>query len=389
MKVLFIADVPPNPDSGASGTEFQTIKALRDLGLEVNTVWDNGLSHRIKHGNLHALIEQPFSYRSVMLKKLRESDYNVIHANQPHGYRAARALRQLKRKSIFIHRSHGFELRVVHDLTPWEAVYKNNDRPVVRRFFSKIMAYGLAHNSYQIVRYADGHIVSATQCATYLSDVMGVPPERIAVIPQAPPPLFFEHPSLPMTADRLKRVLYVGQFAFVKAPMILAEVFNQIAAERGDIAFTWVCAKEHHQEAAILLKNAVRSRVTFLDWMDQQSLMEIYDLHGIFLFPSFFEGFGKAFLEAMSRGLCVIAADNGGAHDVIESQVNGILTATGNVDLTVDACLKLLTDYSFANTISANAAATARQYTWERVATETVAFYQKRLEAKSRSFINS
>ena len=59
-------------------------------------------------------------------------------------------------------------------------------------------------------------------------------------------------------------------------------------------------------------------------------LVQVYDRHGVFLFPSFFEGFGKAFLEAMSRGLVVIASDVGGMHDLIRDGENGFLVAPGD-----------------------------------------------------------
>lgn len=185
-----------------------------------------------------------------------------------------------------------------------------------------------------------------------------------------------------MERERLRRILYVGQYAFFKAPMILAAVFDRLATDGEDIEFTWICSKDCHRQASELLKAGTRKKVRFLDWMPQKDLLGIYDSHGIFLFPSFFEGFGKAFLEAMSRGLCVIAADNGGAHDVIKNGENGLLVPTGNVEAMVKACLIVLGDPNFGKKLSEAAVNTAREYTWERVAKETVQFYQGRLDAK-------
>ena len=53
LKILMMADLPPNADSGAAGTEYQTMEALRRLGHEVDAVWADSLPHRIGHGNLH------------------------------------------------------------------------------------------------------------------------------------------------------------------------------------------------------------------------------------------------------------------------------------------------------------------------------------------------
>ena len=108
----------------------------------------------------------------------------------------------------------------------------------------------------------------------------------------------------------------------------------------------------------------------------------IFDRHGIFIFPSFFEGFGKAFMEAMARGLCVVAAENGGMKDVIKHRENGIKVTTGDTKLFTHACLELISSPNVAAAISQNAIATARSYSWRRVALETLSFYQSLLEMK-------
>src|SRR5262249_54180361 len=162
-----------------------------------------------------------------------------------------------------------------------------------RRILSKSLARGLAYNSKAIATYADGHIVSAKQCADFLRDRMNVPPQRIAVIPQAAPQAFIEGPAPRLTSARVKRILYAGQFAFFKAPTIVASVMNELAQRCDQLEFTWVCSRRHHGAVLNLLSSTLRRRIRLLDWMPQQELMKLYDDHGIFLFPSFFEGFGK------------------------------------------------------------------------------------------------
>ena len=50
----------------------------------------------------------------------------------------------------------------------------------------------------------------------------------------------------------------------------------------------------HTSDALALLPPPVRGRVTFLAWMPREQLMKVYDRHGIFLFPSRFEGFAPS-----------------------------------------------------------------------------------------------
>jgi len=369
-----MANVPADPDRGAAGTEVQTARALRLLGHEVDNVWADDLGRRIQHGNLHILFELPRAYERAALRALRTKAYDVVHVNQPHGYRAAKAVHRLAPGTVFIHRSHGFELHVEATMARWNAQYGQDRRGIARRLASRTLAPLLARHSHAIAREADGHVVSSTLDADFLAERLHVDRAKIAVIPQAAPDGYLRTEPLPMTRERLRRVLYVGQFAFVKAPMIVAEAMNRIAAAEPGVSFTWVCDQSHHHAVRSLLS----APVELLHWTSQEALRAIYDAHGLFLFPSFFEGFGKAFLEAMSRGLCVVASDAGGMHDLIDHGRNGCLVPPGDAEAVADAALAIMRDPDRAERMSAAAIATGREHTWERVARELTAFYEAR-----------
>jgi glycosyltransferase involved in cell wall biosynthesis len=379
MRILLMADVLPDPNAGAAGTEIKTAGALRALGHDVDEVWAPQLGRRIAHGNLHYLLELPRAYRREMLRALARSNYDVVHVNQPHGYLAARALKD--RGMAFIHRSHGLELRAEEVLRPWRERFEADRPSLPRRIASSAIASLLARHTYGITRDADGHIVSCSDDADFLTKHLGVNPSRVAVIAQAASDAYLNRPVAPMTSERLRRVLYVSQFAFFKAPMIVAEAMRMMASRDQTLRFTWVCSRGHHAAVRALLGDAAE-RVELLDWMPQETLLDIYDAHGIFLFGSFFEGFGKVFLEAMSRGLAVIATDVSGAHDVITNGENGLLVPPGDAAAMADAVSMLAADPERAASLATRAAATARTYTWERVARETAAFYGRVLEAK-------
>lgn len=382
MRILLMADTPANPDSGAAGTEFQTVAALRNLGHQVDTVWADELPHRIRHGNLHYLFELPLAYPKQVSDRLRSQHYDVVHINQPHGYLAARLVKKLDgNRPVFVHRSHGLEARARAVLAPWQHRFPI-PRPLMRRAASHVMEALLEFNNRGITRYADGHIVSATLCADYLHRQCSVARSRIAVIPQAAPGCFLEASCHDLKEERLDRILHVGQYAFVKAPMILAQAFAEILRQRPNAALTWVCAARHHREAASLFGPRERERIRFLDWMPQPQLMQVYDEHGVFLFPSFFEGFGKAFVEAMARGLVVVASAEGGARDLIEHGRNGLLVAPGDSTALAATCVSVQSNPELAREITTRARATALGCTWHRVAEETADFYRRLIDAR-------
>jgi glycosyltransferase involved in cell wall biosynthesis len=382
LNVLMMSDTPHDPNRGAAGTEVQTLQALRALGHDVDAIWSDDLGRRIRHGNLHLLLELPRAYERAAIKAMRSKDYDVVHANQPHGFRAARAVHRLSPRTVFIHRSHGFELNVEQTLQPWREKFGSDDRGPIRRLATRALAPLLAHHSYAIAGEANGHIVSSSLDAAFLHRRLGVAIERIAVIPQAAPESYLHGEVPPMDSQRLRRVLHVAQFAFFKAPMITASAMNRLANADRHLQFTWVCDRSSEGRIRALLTAEANDRCEVLHWTTQEELRNIYDRHGIFLFPSFFEGFGKAFLEAMSRGACVVASDAGGMHDVIDHGRNGVLVPAGDAEALADAALAIIGHLQRAQSMSAAAALTAREYTWARVARETADFYRARLAAR-------
>jgi glycosyltransferase involved in cell wall biosynthesis len=246
------------------------------------------------------------------------------------------------------------------------------------------MDASLELNNRAIARYAHGHIVSASQCQDFLHKQYGVPLERIAVIPQAPPEEFRNCELKPMTEKRLRKILYVGQYAFFKAPMLLAQAVERILATLPEATMTWVCDKRYHEQAKRLFANqGLVDRVSFLEWRNQSDLLQLYDEHGIFLFPSFFEGFGKAFLEAMSRGLVVVASDNGGMRDVIKNGRSGFLAKTGDWRQIADSAIQAIKNTNLALAISSEGRRTSLSYSWQRVAVETASFYESLIRRRT------
>jgi glycosyltransferase involved in cell wall biosynthesis len=246
------------------------------------------------------------------------------------------------------------------------------------------MEASLELNNRAIARYAHGHIVSASQCQDFLHQQYGVSLERIAVIPQAPPEEFRSCDLKPMTEKRLRKILYVGQYAFVKAPMVLARSVERILTTLPEATMTWVCDKRSHQEAKRLFENQETiERVCFVEWHNQSDLLQLYDEHGVFLFPSFFEGFGKAFLEAMSRGLVVVASDNGGMRDVIKHGQSGFLAKTGDWQQIADLAIQAAENPKLALSVAAESRRVSLSYSWQRVAVETASFYESLLRRRT------
>lgn len=381
--ILVGADVPPDPDAGASGTVFQMNAALRRLGHQVDEIWASDLAHRIRHGNLHYLFELPRAYRRAMRASALATEYDVIELNQPHAYLAAQDHRRRRRHSVFVNRSHGHEVRSEESLERWRRAIEVRPKPLLRRIASHCIRRLLDRQWDKIARTADGFHVSCREDRDFLAERYGVAAERIGLVSQGIPKAFIETAPRPLDNGRMARLLYVGQFAFFKAPMMVARAAERLLLDRQDMTMTWVCSCTHHAEVRRLFQEDPGGRLRLLDWMPQDDLVRVYDEHGFFLFLSFFEGFGKTPLEAMARGLCVVASETGGMRDFIQHGRTGMLVAVGEPNMAAECVLELLQDPARCRTMSAAAREAATQHTWDRCARDVTEFYEHLLRRKA------
>ena len=90
------------------------------------------------------------------------------------------------------------------------------------------------------------------------------------------------------------------------------------------------------------VKLGIAGHVEFRGELTSEALCRAYQEADVFVLPSQTEGFGIVFLEAMHRGMPVVAARAGGAPNVVEDGVTGILVQPGDEKQIVSAVSGLL-----------------------------------------------
>ena len=90
----------------------------------------------------------------------------------------------------------------------------------------------------------------------------------------------------------------------------------------------------------------------------------------IFALSSDFEGVSNSMLEAMAMGLPCVVTDcpPGGAREIINSGINGILVPVGDVDAMSESFCRIASDKEFANRLSLEAARIRDDYPIEVIA---------------------
>jgi glycosyltransferase involved in cell wall biosynthesis len=113
----------------------------------------------------------------------------------------------------------------------------------------------------------------------------------------------------------------------------------------------------------------ISGEVVFLDSVQSsEALRREYANAAIFCLPSRQEGFGIAFVEAMSHGLPIVAAECGAVPEVAPHGEASLLVAPGDETQLAEAILRLLADPALASRLGAAGMERAARYTWTAVA---------------------
>ena len=384
LRILSVADGLPDPNSGAAGSIYFTNRALRSLGHQVEELWMGRVGpRRIRHGNLHSLLEQPTRYVAAIRKAVKLADYDVILAQQPQAWESAKDHRLSGRPGIFLTASQGVETRISRVLDEWRVRLQEQVPWSPRRLLAPLLRNRLERQWPEAARWSDGVVVQHTEDKNFVCSEYGLASDSVHVWASGLSPIFCASPAPRMTPTRMLKILCVGQMAFYKGPHVLGQTVSQVLREFPDMQMTWVCAESDHANAIEHFAQDIRSRVFMAPWCAQERLVEILDEHGIFVFPTLAEGFAKAPLEAMARGLCVVASNCCGMRDYIETNRNGVLVDVGDASGFTRSIERLLHDGSFAEQLATLAVQTSRSYTWEESAKALVGFCRARLLQRS------
>lgn len=178
-----------------------------------------------------------------------------------------------------------------------------------------------------------------------------------------------QNPIIVAHVGALRGGLIKGQDLSLKAASIVTESFP-------DIRF--IFAGKGDQKEFRRLANQLRVTDYIGILGERKDIPQILRSVDIFIHPSRFEGFGIAVLEAMACGKPVIATAVGGAKDMIENGVNGLLIHPSEVEL-AENVIKIIKNEKLRENLSANALIKARRYSWKHITKKILEIYEETL----------
>jgi len=245
-----------------------------------------------------------------------------------------------------------------------------------------VMAHGvevwkpLASSRRRALLDADLVLAPSRDTLQKLVEVQDVPPEKVRQLPWPLNPGFLrmaaEPVDLPVPPEfpHGRIILTVGRWAASERYKGADELIGAIAQLHGSVAGLHLVAVGGGDDLPRLRKIAhelgVADRVHFLENLSREQIAACYAKAEIFALPSTGEGFGLVFLEAMAFSKPVVAAAAGGATDVVEDGINGLLVPPGDAARLAQALDRLLGDESLRGDLGKRGAEIVRQkYSFE------------------------
>jgi glycosyltransferase involved in cell wall biosynthesis len=233
---------------------------------------------------------------------------------------------------------------------------------------------------YAQVRRA-GHVIAPSAFARdEIVRLVDVGPDRVTTIPLAVDDIFRDPPAseaectavLERFGIRRPYLLYVGGYEAHKNVAGLLGAFALVRAQRPDLSLVLVGSGPAGPDLDALGRArglTPGDTVLFLSGLGPE-LPTLYDGAALFVSMSWRESFGLPALEAMTRGVAVVASAWGAGPEVVDG--GGRLVDPRDASSFADAVLALLGDASRG----ARARVAAARFSWDDAADRTLALYR-------------
>ncbi len=155
------------------------------------------------------------------------------------------------------------------------------------------------------------------------------------------------------------RLLYVGRISKEKDLDVLAQAYRQLREEGLPVQLYLVGDGPYLQTLNGALPEAV-----FTGYLRGAELATAYASSDIFVFPSTTDTFGNVVIEAQACGVPVIVSDTGGPKELVEKNVNGIVTRSHDANDLARAIRELVLDAGKREAMSRHAREAVVARTW-------------------------
>lgn len=276
-------------------------------------------------------------------------------------------------------------------LTPCPSVVTVHD--VIHLLFPQYLSSRFAE---RYARYMIGHALRKAAFVMTVSEAskrdllafFNVDPAKIRIIPNGIDPAMTQELA-PEAIERVRRrfqlsgrnALFVGNIKPHKNVERLIAAFAKVREESSFSDLTLIVVGDEITKYPSLRRaverHGVRANVRFFGFVPELTLVALYRLADVFVFPSLYEGFGLPPLEAMANGAPVVTSKLSSLPEVVGDAA--VMVDPYDVGSIAEGMKSVLGDEALRERLVEAGRERARLFSWEKAVSEVHATYMKAL----------
>lgn len=197
------------------------------------------------------------------------------------------------------------------------------------------------HRSSWCIRHAHrfAHIIAPCRDAKERLGRAGFDSTSVTVLPYFCP---LEPATEPRNVPETPTITYIGRIASNKGHEYFVEALGLLPETVQGVMVGSFTDESERAIQALAQQHGCQGRLTLRRWATREEVLQILDATSVFIFPSLWpETLGIVGIEALSRGVPVVASDLGGVREWLRDGENGRLVPPKSATLIKEAVLEL------------------------------------------------
>ena len=363
MRILTITNCPLDPRLGSGTTVIRFGEGLRRLGHEVEVLAPG--DYELAPGARFAKqLRQGLGASRAIRARLNRQHYDLVEFYGAEFWPAISRLAGARRRPLLVAHTNGLELlnyereAAYH---PARGLKIAASRSLHRRLFDLSF------------RHTDA-FVSLCQADRQWVLSHGLYEEPMTAVVAPAPDEAFRALDERALAQKEDRVAFIGSWTERKGTGAIAAVMAAVLRQNPQVVFDVFGASANRAAVVASFDAAVRERVQVHGSLEPAALAAAVARARVFFFPSQYEGYGLALLEAMMSGLAVVTTPTGLGAELAPNEA--VVCDFDDRDGMRRAIERLLHDEAWRSTVAANGRRLAAALRWEDSARKLSALYE-------------
>lgn len=172
-------------------------------------------------------------------------------------------------------------------------------------------------------------------------------------------------------------IFHLSKYSKRKNPEVILRSFKKVCNRAEDIKLILAGSGWDNPTVRNYLKeNSLTDRVIFPGFLSREDIVKLFNISNLFVFPSFYEGFGMPNIESMACGCPVITSNVFAIPEVVGDAALILDNNTDPEELT-EKIFTLLENPSLVEDLREKGLKRAKEFSWEESATHVLNIYKE------------